>query len=40
MRYAELMTSLSMFKGTVHMNQNSIEKCGIQVLLLHIQLEI
>ena len=32
-RYAELMTSLSVFKGTVHMNLKSLEKCEMQVLL-------
>ena len=33
-RYAELITFPSAFKGTVHMNYNSIEKCEMRLLLL------
>ena len=33
-RYAELMTLLSMLKGTVDMNQISLEKYKMQVMLL------
>ena len=33
-RYDELMALLSIFKGNVSMNQNSLEKCKTQVSLL------
>ena len=33
-RYAELMTLLSTFKGIVNMNLKSSEKCEMRVVLL------
>ena len=33
-RYADFMTLLSIFKGTLDMNQNSLEKCEMSVLHL------
>ena len=40
MRYTELMTLLSIFKVTVHMNQNSLEKCEMLVVLFNFLREI
>ena len=34
MKHADLLTLLSIFKGTVNMNQNSLEKFKMRVLLL------
>ena len=39
-RYAELMTLLSIFKGAVHMTENSLEKCEMRVVLLDFYREI
>ena len=33
-RYADFLTLLSIFKGTVNVNENSSGKCEMQVLLL------
>ena len=33
-RYAEIMTLLSLFKSTVHINLKSLEKCKMRVALL------
>ena len=39
-RYADFMTLWSIFKGTVVMNYNSLEKCEMRVMLLDFELEI
>ena len=39
-RYTEFITSLSILKGSVHMNSYWLEKSEVRVLLLHSYLEI
>ena len=35
LKYVRFITSLSIFKGTVHINETNLEKCKIGLLLLN-----
>ena len=39
-RYAKFMTLLSIFKGTVNMNKNSLENCKMGKVLVAFQMEL